>query len=74
MNDVGQDTWEEINDATTGGKNFGWPATEGTFNPATYPNFTNPIYAYSHGSGDGKGCAITGGTFFYPGVTNYPST
>ena len=74
VNDVGQVTWEEINDATTGGKNFGWPATEGTFNPATYPNFTNPIYAYSHGSGDGKGCAITGGTFFYPEVTNYPST
>ena len=74
VNDVGQVTWEEINDATTGGKNFGWPTTEGTFNPATYPNFTNPIYAYSHGSGDGKGCAITGGTFFYPSVTNYPST
>ena len=74
VNDVGQVTWEEINDATTGGKNFGWPATEGTFSPATYPNFTNPIYAYSHGSGDGKGCAITGGTFFYPAVTNYPST
>jgi glucose/arabinose dehydrogenase len=74
VNDVGQVTWEEINDATTGGKNFGWPTTEGTFNPATYPNFTNPIYAYAHGSGDGKGCAITGGTFFYPAVTNYPST
>jgi glucose/arabinose dehydrogenase len=74
VNDVGQVTWEEINDATTGGKNFGWPTTEGTFNPATYPNFTNPIYAYPHGSGDGKGCAITGGTFFYPAVTNYPPT
>ena len=74
VNDVGQVTWEEINDATTGGRNFGWPTTEGKFNPATYPNFTNPIYAYPHGSGDGNGCAITGGTFFYPSVTNYPST
>jgi len=73
VNDVGQVAWEEINDATTGGKNFGWPTTEGTFNPVTYPNFTNPIYAYQHGSGDGKGCAITGGTFFFPTVTNYPS-
>src|SRR6187455_2465524 len=73
VNDVGQVTWEEINDATIGGRNFGWPTTEGTFNPATYPNFTNPIYAYSHGSVDGTGCAITGGTFFYPAVTNYPS-
>lgn len=73
VNDVGQNTWEEINDATTGGRNFGWPTTEGKFNAATYPNFTNPVYAYPHGSGDGKGCAITGGTFFYPSVTNYPS-
>jgi glucose/arabinose dehydrogenase len=73
VNDVGQDSWEEINDATTGGKNFGWPTTEGTFNAATYPNFTNPVYAYVQGSGDGKGCAITGGTFFYPSATNYPS-
>src|SRR5688572_17802682 len=73
VNDVGQDSWEEVNDATIGGKNFGWPTTEGTFNAATYPNFTNPVYAYVQGSGDGKGCAITGGTFFYPSATNYPS-
>src|SRR5688572_18456965 len=74
VNDVGQGSREEINDATTGGRNFGWPATEGTFNPVTYPNFTNPVYAYPHGTGDGRGCAITGGTFFYPAVTNYPSS
>jgi glucose/arabinose dehydrogenase len=73
VNDVGQSLWEEINDATTGGRNFGWPATEGNFDPATFPNFTNPVYAYPQGSGDGKGCAITGGAFFYPEVTNYPS-
>lgn len=73
VNDVGQVTWEEINDATTGGKNFGWPTTEGKFNATAYPTLTNPIYAYPHGTGDGKGCAITGGTFFYPTVTNYPS-
>lgn len=74
VNDVGQVTWEEINDASTGGKNFGWPTTEGVFNPATYPTLTNPVYAYAHGAGDGKGCAITGGTFFSPSVTNYPAT
>ncbi|WP_276368948.1 PQQ-dependent sugar dehydrogenase [Chryseolinea sp. H1M3-3] len=73
VNDVGQVTWEEINDATTGGKNFGWPTTEGKFNAASFPNLTNPIYAYPHGGGDGKGCAITGGTFFYPSNTNYPA-
>ncbi|HET6543464.1 MAG TPA: PQQ-dependent sugar dehydrogenase [Chryseolinea sp.] len=74
VNDVGQGTWEEINDATTGGKNFGWPTTEGIFNSNTYPTFTNPIYAYPHGSGDGKGCAIVGGTFFSPTTSNYPSS
>ncbi|HMG93787.1 MAG TPA: PQQ-dependent sugar dehydrogenase, partial [Chryseolinea sp.] len=73
VNDVGQDNWEEIDDATTSGKNFGWPTTEGTFNQGTYPNFTNPIYVYQHGSGDGRGCAIVGGTFFSPTTTNYPA-
>jgi hypothetical protein len=24
-------TWKEINDATTGGKNFGWPTKKGNF-------------------------------------------
>jgi glucose/arabinose dehydrogenase len=38
LNDVGQGSWEEIKDATGGGRNFGWPATEGMFNPTTYPN------------------------------------
>ena len=70
MNDVGQGTWEEINDATTGGKNFGWPTAEGT---STNAAFTNPIYKYPHSGGDVNGCAITGGTFFNPVVTNYPS-
>lgn len=72
VNDVGQNTWEEINDATDAGKNFGWPTTEGFFNATTYPAFSNPIYSYKHGSGDGLGCAITGGTFFHPSNTNYP--
>lgn len=74
VNDVGGNTWEEINDATDGGKNFGWPTTEGRFNQTTFPNLTNPLYAYAHGAGDGVGCAITGGTFFNPTATNYPAT
>ncbi|AYB30373.1 PQQ-dependent sugar dehydrogenase [Chryseolinea soli] len=69
VNDVGQGTWEEINDATTGGKNFGWPTAEGTSANAA---FTNPIFVYSHSGGDINGCAITGGTFFSPATTNYP--
>ena len=69
VNDVGGNTWEEINDATSGGKNFGWPNAEGNNS-----NYSNPVYAYGHGSSVGTGCAITGGTFFNPSSTNYPST
>lgn len=71
VNDVGQNTWEEINDATQKGLNFGWPSTEGN---TTNAQFTSPYFSYGHSSGDGAGCAITGGVFFNPGTTNYPST
>jgi glucose/arabinose dehydrogenase/regulation of enolase protein 1 (concanavalin A-like superfamily) len=70
VNDVGQNAWEEINDATAPGLNFGWPAAEGT---STNPAYTNPVFSYANGSGDGKGCAITGGVFFNPVSTNYPA-
>lgn len=71
VNDVGQSAWEEINDASTGGLNFGWPTAEGN---SSNPAFTNPIYAYPHGGGDGNGCAITGGTFYNPTTTAYPTS
>ncbi|MBK9401433.1 MAG: PQQ-dependent sugar dehydrogenase [Bacteroidetes bacterium] len=71
VNDVGQNTWEEINNATSGGLNFGWPAAEGTSSNSAY---ANPVYSYAHGSGGGQGCAITGGAFFNPSATNYPAT
>ncbi len=70
VNDVGQSSAEEINDATTGGKNFGWPATEGI---TTNPAYTSPVYAYLHSGPQPTGCAITGGTFFNPQVTTYPA-
>lgn len=70
VNDVGQDLWEEINDCTTGGYNYGWPLAEGK---DTNSKFTNPVYSYGHGEGSGLGCAIAGGTFFNPSKTNYPS-
>jgi glucose/arabinose dehydrogenase len=71
VNDVGQKTWEEINDATQSGKNFGWPMAEGV---DSANRFANPVYTYMHGGFDGKGCAITGGVFFNPKTTNYPVT
>ncbi|MCW3075921.1 MAG: carbohydrate-binding protein [Bacteroidetes bacterium] len=70
-NDVGEANWEEINDISVGGRNFGWPGAEGM---SSNPAYTNPVYAYPHGStGSNDGCAITGGTFFNPSSTNYPS-
>ena len=71
VNDVGQFAWEEINEATSGGLNYGWPAAEGMDpNPA----YTNPYYTYPHGANVGQGCAITGGTFLTTAATNYPAT
>jgi len=70
-NDVGQEAYEEIDDVTTGGKNYGWPFAEGY---STNPAYTNPEYAYAHGPHDSIGCAITGGTFFNPVSSNYPAT
>ena len=40
INDVGQDTVEEIDAAETGGLNFGWPTTEG---PTSNPAFRTPV-------------------------------
>lgn len=70
VNDVGEITWEEINNATTGGRNLGWPGSEGA---DTLTATVDPVYAYLHGtSNPNLGCAITGGTFFNPDSTNYP--
>ena len=73
VNDVGQGTWEEINDARAG-RNLGWPTTEGTFNPSTYPQFTNPSYAYAHSGAAPTGCAITGGAFYNPAAPTFPAS
>jgi glucose/arabinose dehydrogenase len=68
--DVGQSTWEEI-DQGVAGANYGWPATEGaTSNPA----YRSPLYSYPHGSGNFAGCAITGGVFYNPTTVRFPSS
>jgi glucose/arabinose dehydrogenase len=70
LNDVGEKSWEEIDDATIGGKNFGWPKAEGD-----KTGYATPVYAYPHAlSGNTSGCAITGGAFFNPIQTNYPAS
>jgi glucose/arabinose dehydrogenase len=69
INDVGQSTWEEIDDGVAG-SNYGWPETEG---PTTDPRFRSPRYAYNHSSGVLQGCAITGGTFYSPATPTFPT-
>ncbi len=66
INDVGQNTWEEVNDGIAG-SNYGWPTTEG---PTSDPRFRGPLYAYDHS----QGIAITGGTFYNPSTQNSPSS
>jgi glucose/arabinose dehydrogenase len=68
INDVGQNTWEEINDGFVG-SNYGWPATEG---PTANPAYVSPLYSYGHGGGPFNGCAITGGVFYNPDVPQFP--
>ena len=72
INDVGQNTWEEVN-VGGAGRNYGWPGTEGDFNQASFPNFTRPLYAYSHGGGTFQGFAITGGAFYNPAANQFPA-
>jgi glucose/arabinose dehydrogenase len=63
INDVGENTWEEINRGASGA-NFGWNLYEG---PETDPQYVDPIFAYGHdGDPATTGCAITGGTFYNP--------
>lgn len=77
INDVGESTWEEINDAAVSGRNFGWPDKEGTCSSGC-TGLTDPIYKYSTNRNtappDGQGCAINGGAFFNGAISNYPST
>lgn len=70
INDVGQSTWEEINDGIAG-SNYGWPTSEG---PTTNPNFRSPLFAYNHGFSPTTGCAIAGGAFYNPPTVQFPST
>lgn len=65
INDVGEQTWEEIN-LGVAGANYGWPFYEGSEDD---PRFRPPIYAYDHT----QGCAIAGGVFYNPPVAQFPS-
>ena len=70
INDVGQSTWEEIDEGAAG-TNYGWPNTEG---PTNDPQYKGPLYAYQHSSGTPTGCAITGGAFYNPQQVTFPAS
>jgi glucose/arabinose dehydrogenase len=69
INDVGENTWEEVNDGVAG-SNYGWPTVEG---PTTNPNFRGPIYAYRHSGGLVTGFAIVGAAFYNPVTRTFPA-
>jgi glucose/arabinose dehydrogenase len=78
INDVGENTWEEIN-LGAAGANYGWPGSEGPDNLSG--GVTAPLFAYKHnattipGTGPGGfllGQSIAGGVF-YPTAGPFPS-
>lgn len=78
INDVGQNTWEEI-DLGVAGADYGWPASEGPDDITA--GVTAPLFAYGHsdaspaGSGPGgffTGFSIAGGAF-YPAAGSFPA-
>jgi glucose/arabinose dehydrogenase/PKD repeat protein len=71
INDVGQNTWEEIDEGLAGA-DYGWNVREGNCATGSAtdcgpppPGMTNPIHAYQH---RGTCEAITGGAFVPDGV------
>lgn len=70
INDVGQSTWEEINDGIAG-SNYGWPITEG---PTDDARFRAPLFSYMHGNSATTGAAITGGAFYNPVTQQFPTS
>jgi glucose/arabinose dehydrogenase len=71
INDVGQNTFEEINDGIAG-SNYGWNLCEGACSPPN-PTFRDPIYQYGHGVGNTSGCAVVGGAFYNPAINQFPA-
>jgi glucose/arabinose dehydrogenase len=78
INDVGEVTWEEI-DQSSPGANFGWLGgnTDG-FGHSSPPGpgvYHDPLLAYNHSGGPaGGGTAIVGGAFYDPSTPQFPAS
>jgi len=72
INDVGENTWEEINSGAAGA-NYGWPLREGAGGAPTY---VDPIYVYRHSSSNNPslvvGFSIVGAAFYGPSASLFP--
>lgn len=76
INDVGQNTWEEVDEGIAGA-NYGWPLCEGHCAPAN-PAYTDPLTTFPTGFVVGGafvpdgwwGSAYDGGYLFADGATN----
>lgn len=67
VNDVGEDSWEEVNQIIKGA-NYGWPIKEGK---STDTRFRNPIIVYPHATN--LPCtAIIGSAFYNPIKDEFP--
>ena len=69
INDVGQSTWEEINDGVAG-SNYGWPVSEG---PTSYRGAALDPCSRTPGTTGGR-CAIAGGAFYNPVAVQFPAS
>lgn len=72
INDVGESTWEEINDGIAG-SNYGWDICEGFCSPPD-STYRDPLFEYGHGSSSTTGCAIVGGAFYNPTTIQFPAS
>ncbi len=67
INDVGEVSFEEVNEGLRG-SNYGWPTCEGS---CANPAFRNPVYEYQHSD---FGCdSIAGGAFYTPATNQFPA-
>lgn len=69
VGDVGDASFEEINEIRAG-KNYGWPLIEGRRTNQDAPeNYADPLQVYDHNTG----CAITGMAMYNPPTLRFPT-